>query len=159
MTNATVDVALPDGRTLSATQEGPTGDWVVYLDGAQDQPARGRWLLKVVSDLLGLPDGKKPDWAHDAVSRISGTDTPAGRRHPCPCCDSLTLVEPPTGTFQICPVCRWEDDNVQFEDLDYEGGANTMSLREARENFAKYGAIDESRVLRARDPEPYERPT
>lgn len=64
----------------------------------------------------------------------------------------------PTGTFQICPVCRWEDDNVQFEDLDYEGGANAMSLREARENFLRYGAKDESSAARAREPEPYERP-
>ena len=119
---------------------------------------RGRWLLKVVSHLLGLPGGKKPDWARDAVSQLSGIDTPAGRRHACPCCDYLTLTKPPTGTFQICPVCRWEDDNLQFHDLDYRGSANKVSLREARENFQNYGASDESSIDSVRPPEPYEIP-
>jgi hypothetical protein len=43
-------------------------------------------------------------------------------KHPCPCCGYQTLREPPPGTFETCPVCRWEDDNIQFEDPTYEGG-------------------------------------
>ena len=30
-------------------------------------------------------------------------------------------------------VCHWEDDPLQFEHQDYKGGANQMSLNEARE--------------------------
>ena len=61
------------------------------------------------------------------------------RRFACPCCGRLTLDEEPPGTYEICKECGWEDDNVQFNDLDFRGGANTESLREARENYARYG--------------------
>ncbi len=59
----------------------------------------------------------------------------------CPCCGYLTFDEEPSGTFEICPVCYWEDDNVQNEDPAYEGGANGVSLLQAKENFTKCGAI------------------
>ena len=60
-------------------------------------------------------------------------------RFACPCCGRLTLDEEPPGTYDICKECGWEDDNVQFHDLDFRGGANTESLREARENYVRYG--------------------
>jgi len=49
---------------------------------------------------------------------------------PCDCCASLVISE--RGAFEICPVCSWEDDPVQARDPDLEGGANNMSLAEAR---------------------------
>lgn len=55
----------------------------------------------------------------------------------CPCCGYLTLSEPPPGTFEICEVCNWEDDEVQYNNVDYEGGANEKSLRQAKEDFKK----------------------
>ena len=58
----------------------------------------------------------------------------------CPCCRLLTLSEQPPGTFAICPVCYWEDDPVQFEDLNFKGGANRVSLCQAKENFRRIGA-------------------
>ncbi len=76
----------------------------------------------------------------------------------CPCCGFLTLDEEPPGTFQICPVCYWEDDNVQFNDPTYRGGANKMSLNEARENFKKSNACGEEFVNAVRSPLPSERP-
>jgi hypothetical protein len=54
-------------------------------------------------------------------------------------------------------VCRWEDDNVQYDDVNYAGGANRVSLREAQENFRRSGASDLSRRERARPPFPDER--
>ena len=53
----------------------------------------------------------------------------------CPCCGYKTLEEKPPGTFNICQLCGWEDDAVQFDNPDYEGGANSESLREAQHNF------------------------
>ena len=55
--------------------------------------------------------------------------------YPCPCCGFLTRSESDHGTFEICPICGWEDDYVQFNDPDYRGGANRESLNEARENY------------------------
>jgi hypothetical protein len=84
--------------------------------------------------------------------------TLSSRRHGCPCCGCLTLTREPPGTFEVCEVCFWEDDPVQFEDPAYRGGANAVSLTEARANFAHYGAVDEGAresVLPAR---PEERP-
>ncbi len=74
----------------------------------------------------------------------------------CPCCSNFTLGEEPPGTFEICPVCRWEDDNVQFNDPCFEGGANKVSLKQARENFLKFGASSIEHIKKVRKPEPDE---
>lgn len=36
------------------------------------------------------------------------------------------------GTFDICPVCGWEDDPAQSRDPTLTGGANEMNLNDAR---------------------------
>ena len=51
-------------------------------------------------------------------------------RHKCLCCGK-GIVEG-NQLYDICSVCGWEDDLVQAEDPDYSGGANQMSLNEAR---------------------------
>ncbi|WP_084542285.1 CPCC family cysteine-rich protein [Calidithermus chliarophilus] len=76
----------------------------------------------------------------------------------CPCCGYLTLNSAPPGTFEICPVCYWEDDAVQFDDPDYAGGANAVSLNEARANFKNFGAISREFTTRTRRPKPEEFP-
>ena len=47
------------------------------------------------------------------------------------------MDEQPPGTFQICPVCGWEDDNAQFDDPTLRGGANELSILEHRSRFEK----------------------
>ncbi|HEY7138376.1 MAG TPA: CPCC family cysteine-rich protein [Acidimicrobiia bacterium] len=79
-------------------------------------------------------------------------------RFPCPCCGYDTLREPPLGTWEICAVCRWEDDPAQGRDPDYPGGANPCSLNEARANFKAFGASHEVRRPSARPPRDDERP-
>jgi hypothetical protein len=77
-------------------------------------------------------------------------------KYACPCCRNLTLAEPPPGTFQICPVCYWEDDPVQFADPAYAGGANKLSLLAARKNYVDFGASDPEFVKEVRLPRPDE---
>lgn len=72
--------------------------------------------------------------------------------YPCPCCKNLTLSEQPPGTYEICPVCCWEDDAVQYDDPDYAGGANGVALRAARENYRSYGACSENHRSESRAP-------
>ncbi|KAA8756847.1 CPCC family cysteine-rich protein [Priestia megaterium] len=47
----------------------------------------------------------------------------------CPCCGYKTLFE--HYSWEICVVCRWEDDGLQSDEPDVAGGANDESLREA----------------------------
>ena len=62
--------------------------------------------------------------------------------YPCPCCGYLTLPEQADGTYEICPICFWEDDGVQLNNPNYEGGANAVSLRQAQRNFSEFGASE-----------------
>lgn len=64
----------------------------------------------------------------------------------CPCCGYNTLNEPPGGTYKICDICFWEDDPIQLDDPDYEGGANRVSLNQGQQNFEKYGACEKEMV-------------
>jgi predicted RNA-binding Zn-ribbon protein involved in translation (DUF1610 family) len=50
----------------------------------------------------------------------------------CPCCGNYTLEEKPPGTYEVCSTCGWEDDDVQFYEPDFEGGANILSLNQAK---------------------------
>ncbi len=51
----------------------------------------------------------------------------------CPCCGEKALDE--EGHYDICSTCGWEDDPIQRKDPDYDGGANIMSLNQARKAF------------------------
>ena len=77
-----------------------------------------------------------------------------GKKFRCPCCGYYTLEE--VGTYEVCPVCYWEDDPVQESDPKLEGGANELSLYESRRNFKLYGACEERYVKRVRAPLPEE---
>jgi len=57
------------------------------------------------------------------------------KKYACVCCGELTMDEQPPGTYQVCPVCGWEDDKAQFKKPDLEGGANRLSLHQAREQW------------------------
>ena len=51
----------------------------------------------------------------------------------CPCCGNYTLTE--ERMWEICPVCNWEDDALQFDNQNLKGGANFFSLNEYRKLF------------------------
>jgi hypothetical protein len=70
----------------------------------------------------------------------------------CPCCGYFTLEELRENSFETCPVCYWENDGVQLDDPNYGGGANTVSLNEARENYKMYGASEKRFLSFVRNP-------
>jgi hypothetical protein len=74
------------------------------------------------------------------------------KKFQCPCCGYFTLDEKPPGTFEICPVCYWEDDDVQFNNPNYVGGANGISLNQARKNYRSLGAIEIAYLKYVRKP-------
>jgi Cysteine-rich CPCC len=72
------------------------------------------------------------------------------RRYPCHCCGFWTLSDPQSGSYEVCPVCFWEDDAVQNEDPAFEGGANRVCLAKARLNFIRIGACAEESIANVR---------
>ncbi|MDD1369364.1 CPCC family cysteine-rich protein [Bacillus sp. MHSD17] len=73
-------------------------------------------------------------------------------KYTCLCCGYRTIEEKPPGTYEICNICYWEDDEVQFNNPDFEGGANEVSLRQAQKNFIAFGACEECFVKLVRKP-------
>ena len=63
------------------------------------------------------------------------------KKYKCPCCGYFTF-EKKERTYDICPVCFWEDDPEQYKNPTLKGGANHVSLCDARVHFKQYGACD-----------------
>lgn len=54
----------------------------------------------------------------------------------CPVCGKYTFQSGP-GSYEICPVCGWENDKAQYKDPNLKGGANKLSLKEYKERYEK----------------------
>ena len=59
----------------------------------------------------------------------------------CPCCGYQTFSDPP-GSYDICPICFWEDDSIQLVFPNLSGGANKVSLIEGQQKFISTGACE-----------------
>jgi hypothetical protein len=76
----------------------------------------------------------------------------------CPCCRCRTLSE--RIAFEICEVCYWEDDGQDDGDAgeNCAGPNGSLSLTEARANYLRFGACEESMIGQVRPPRPEEVP-
>ncbi len=72
-------------------------------------------------------------------------------RHACPCCGHLVHDEP-SGSYEICPLCFWEDDPTQLRHPATALGANRLPLVEARRNVQRFGACDRRSLRFTRRP-------
>ncbi len=61
--------------------------------------------------------------------------TEKNEAHLCPVCGEYLFEE--YDSFYICPICGWEDDGFQESHPDYDGGANRLSLNQARQVYKK----------------------
>jgi hypothetical protein len=61
----------------------------------------------------------------------------SAERYPCPCCGYLVFDDPP-GSYDICPICFWEDDAVQLRYAGSAVGANHLCLLDAQRAYAGY---------------------
>lgn len=80
------------------------------------------------------------------------------KRFPCACCGNYVFEEDPYGEYWICPVCYWESDDIQEDDLNFSGGSNNLSLNEAKKVYHKLGASEKKFVKKVRKPFNYELP-
>ncbi len=72
-------------------------------------------------------------------------------KYVCKCCGCAALDS--ADEYDICPVCFWEKDRTQESEPEYKGGANSVSLNEARKNYAEFGACEERFAEKVRKPE------
>lgn len=74
-------------------------------------------------------------------------------KYKCPCCGFMTFDEEIGASYDICPVCYWQDDSVDINaNTEMISGANGMSLSEARSNFLLFGAVKEEFADIVREP-------
>jgi ribosomal protein L37E len=52
-------------------------------------------------------------------------------KHKCPVCGGYGFDY----AMDICKLCGWQDDAIQEKTPDYTGGANRMSLNQAKEAY------------------------
>ena len=109
----------------------------------------GLWIMAVATVLM-VQDTFAGETAPEAV--------PSPKRYPCPCCGCLTRETPPDGSYDICPVCFWEDSPYSEDEPDEVCGCNKISLNEARRNYRAIGACKESILPYVRAPLPEEQP-
>ncbi|MGD9816695.1 MAG: CPCC family cysteine-rich protein [Hyphomonadaceae bacterium] len=60
-------------------------------------------------------------------------------RRACLCCGHPTISSR-SADYQICPECRWEDDPISYDQPDFVGGANGVSLNQARAKYRAHGS-------------------
>lgn len=108
-------------------------------------------------------EGGKSEEDEETASEVAAAEAEASAAEPsqrfaCPCCGYRTLAAEPPGTGAICEVCLWEDDRHQFDEPDFNGGANAPSLKQARTNFRCLAVSDPQFKDSARPPRPEEFP-
>ena len=77
-------------------------------------------------------------WWQDKIEQNPSYDFSEEQQHPktphtCPVCQKYEFED--MGSFDICPFCGWEDDELQLKDPNYEGGANELSLNLYRQKY------------------------
>lgn len=65
---------------------------------------------------------------------MSESDEP--KRVDCPVCGAKHEFES-ISSYEICHICGWEEDGVQRDAPNYSGGANEMSLNQARKAWSE----------------------
>jgi hypothetical protein len=66
----------------------------------------------------------------------------------CECCGYFTI----DSLSAICPVCFWQRDFYQEEHKGDNGGPNSVSLIEAKNNFKNFGVCEEEFKQYVRNP-------
>ncbi len=97
--------------------------------------ADGIYVINV-NGYIGSSTRSEIAYAAAQGKSIRYLEAPAAQR--CPVCGRYYFTEP--RSYEICPVCGWEDDPSQKRWPDMAGGANKESLNEA---IRKYEARNE----------------
>ena len=113
----------PPAGTLTKTR--PNGDTLFYNQGNNTfgvQAADGapRTMFRPSDGIKLLEQAMSPDNTNYDLN-------------PCPCCGALVITT--LGEYEICYVCKWEDDPVQSAEPEYAAGANQLTLNQAKKEW------------------------
>ena len=99
--------------------------------------------MEMIMKFLSRLFKRRPEWYEPA------DPTP---REQCPCCDYISLPE--RNNYLICPICFWEDDGQDLDELEKSSVPNQrITLREGRQNFLNYGACTKDMLKNVIKPE------
>jgi hypothetical protein len=140
-------ITLDDGRTVVVVMwQGERFGWGAYVPGDPKRPTSAETPAEAIVAHLGCTAGDAVALLGELSERLQ-RELAEAPRYPCDCCGYKTLLKP--GHYEICPVCRWEDDrcdnNRRQGGPDAPSGPNHISLSEARANFARFGGSSEQR--------------
>jgi cysteine-rich CPCC protein len=139
--------------------QGERHGWGAYVQSENKRPASAASPVEAIAGCLELSPEQVPNTAKRLSERLQ-RELREAPRYVCDCCGYRTLLNP--GHYEICAVCRWEDDrcdnNRRRGGPDAPSGPNQISLSQGRANFACFGAADERDKKYVRDPRPEERP-
>jgi hypothetical protein len=152
-------IDLDDGRSLVVMYQGERFGWGAYVPAEKRRPASATTPAQAIAAYLDAPVESLPVPIRRLGERLQ-QELSAAPRYECDCCGFRTLLNP--GHYEICAVCRWEDDRADRvrarEGPDAPSGPNHITLTKARANFRAFGAAKERSRHLARDPRPEERP-
>ena len=60
---------------------------------------------------------------------------------PCPCCGCITIPNHGDALGYICPVCLWEIDLFIASDHEPSDQNHGLTLRQAQENYRRFGVV------------------
>ncbi len=73
------------------------------------------------------------------------------KKYQCPCCGCYTYSVPPhEDCGYICPICFWENDPFIFSDSEPSDSNHGMTLKEARNNYLRFGACEKEMLCHVR---------
>jgi hypothetical protein len=103
-----------------------------YDESQRDAPDYNEYILSYFNE---INIGVRNDFLAEEILSVTGVAvTVSGMEedlNKCPCCGFKTLKT--LGEYEICRVCRWEDDGNR--DPDKYSSPNRQTLREARKLF------------------------
>ena len=76
----------------------------------------------------------------------------------CPCCGYITIPNKGDANGYICPVCMWEIDLFIHNEDESSDLNHGLSLKEAKENYRKYGSSEKKLKKYCREPKETEQP-
>ena len=74
-------------------------------------------------------------------------------RYFCPCCGFRSLIEKSKGSSELCEVCGWQQDYLQYLYKNREEGLNQTSFIECQQKFIKKFDGGDSETGIDRDPD------